>query len=80
VANAFQGKTLTGPRTKAQIPDPVFMGVSTGSTLGGSEDQIYSLKCKLYKVKDLFPLFYSLMYGEHLAEFLLGLNKYVWNE
>lgn len=53
-----------------------------GSTLGGSDDQIHSLKCKLHKVRDFPPILFTdiSQAPRNVPGTLLGLNKYVWNE
>lgn len=59
--------TGSDPRSKG------FRGTSMGSTLSSPEDQIHTLKCN-YTRSGTFPLFYSLIYLEHLEEFL----AYCW--
>lgn len=52
------------------------------STLGGSDNQIHSLKCKLHKVRDFPPILITdiSQAPRRVPGTLLGLNKYVWNE
>lgn len=59
-------------RTEAQAQMPRsrgYLGVSTGSTSGDSEDQIHSLTRKLPKDRDS-PHFIYLTYLKHPEEFL----------
>ena len=73
-ANSWQDQdTGSDPRFRR------FMGTSTGSTSGGSLDQIHSLKYKLHKVKD-FPMLSSdtSWAPTRVPRTLLDMNKYVW--